>query len=107
MAIDDSNMPAHILRTRASENHLFLLFSNMAGGGYSGESSVIGPDGKVLAKADGIDEQVIFAEIDLGAEAYAAKRTRNPLLQWRRPELYGVIGEAEKWEKPSKRPGGF
>jgi predicted amidohydrolase len=103
----DAFVAAHTLRTRAVENHVFLLCANNAGPGFCGDSCVIGPDGAVLVSAPDVEEGMFVAEIDLGADAYVAARKVNPMLEWRRPELYASIGEEERWEKPSQRPGGF
>jgi predicted amidohydrolase len=99
----DGDVAAFTLRARATENHLFLLCANNAGSEFCGDTCVIGPDGKVLAIAKGTEEQMVLAELDLGADAYKVKREINPMLEWRRPELYGAIGDEELWEKPSTR----
>jgi predicted amidohydrolase len=103
----DPFVAAHTLRARAAENHVFLACANLAGAPFCGGSCVLGPDGAVLASVDGTEERMVSAEIDLGADAYAAARAVNPMLEWRRPELYAALGEEERWEKPSQRPGGF
>ncbi len=42
--------------------------------------------GKVLAKAQGYEEDIIYADIDL-----AETRKRTALLSKRRPDLYGLV----------------
>ncbi|MCW5253013.1 carbon-nitrogen family hydrolase [Streptomyces sp. SHP 1-2] len=56
---------------RAVENQMYVLACNAAGEQGSvelgGHSRVVGPWGEVLAEADGADEQVVSADIDLAA----------------------------------------
>jgi 5-aminopentanamidase len=97
----DASIHEYTLRTRAVENHCFLLYANNATDAFSGGSSIVGPDGRVLAIADGTSEQMVIAEVDLSRERYRATTEINPMLEWRRPELYGAICEAETWDKPT------
>jgi predicted amidohydrolase len=101
----DGDVAAFTLRARATENHCFILYANQAGSGFCGGSSVVGPDGQVLGTIDGIEEGMVVVDLDVGHERYKSTRTMNPMLEWRRPELYGKIGEEERWEKPSWHEG--
>ena len=86
------------LRTRASENGVWVLASNRAGVEavegrevlMFGNSCVIDPGGTVVARAasgtEGKGFEVVIAEIDL-AEAQA-QRIRVPYFRDRRPEVY-------------------
>lgn len=70
-----------MIPTRSLENGVFLAYANHGGREgdlvYLGHSCIVGPDGSDLARA-GAKEEVIVAEIDLGA--IAAARTRLPYL---------------------------
>jgi len=74
-----------LLRARAIENQSYVVATNRVGRGgrlrYVGDSTVIGPLGKVLADA-GDDETVIVAEVD--AAHVAEVRAEFPFLQDRR-----------------------
>jgi predicted amidohydrolase len=74
-----------LLRARAIENQAYVVATNRVGSGgrltYVGDSTVIGPQGKVLADA-GADETVIVAEVD--AAHVAEVRAEFPFLQDRR-----------------------
>ncbi|EIN10914.1 carbon-nitrogen hydrolase [Punctularia strigosozonata HHB-11173 SS5] len=97
----DASIHEYTLRTRAVENHCFILYANNATDAFSGGSCVVGPDGQVLTIADGTAEEMVIAEVDLSRERYQAKIKVNPMLEWRRPELYGALCETEKWDKPT------
>ena len=88
------------LRTRASENGVWVLASNRAGAEavegreviMFGNSCVIDPGGNVVARAasgsEGKGFEAVVAEIDL-AEA-RAQRIRVPYFRDRRPEVYAL-----------------
>lgn len=81
-----------LLRARAIENQVFVLAANQAnsdnpGPRYYGNSCMVDPWGKVLAKA-GAGEGVLFGEIRL--ERVDDVRARLPSLGARRPEAYGL-----------------
>lgn len=80
-------------RARALDNGIFLAGSDAileaehftcAGG-----SLIAGPDGRVMASANYGEEGIIAAEIDTGR--IVERRKDLPLLQQRRPELYGSL----------------
>ena len=75
-----------LLRARAIENELFVLATGKAGDRYVGRSRAIDPLGRVLACAEGKDEELVCCTIDT-SEIVTARDTM-PLLAHRRPELY-------------------
>jgi predicted amidohydrolase len=84
------------LRARAAENQCFVVASGQygvepkSGIGFVGRSMVVDPWGVVLATAPD-DECCISADIDLSF--IETVRQRYPLMEQRRPELYGAITE--------------
>jgi predicted amidohydrolase len=78
-----------MVRTRAYENQLFLAYANHCGAEgdlvYCGQSCIIAPDGRDLARA-GSGEALIAAELDFAG--MDASRRLNTYLRDRRPEVY-------------------
>lgn len=74
-----------LLRARAIENELFVAGVSRADAGYIGQSCIVDPQGVVVA-AGGPDEDLVVARID--AAKIAEVRSRMPVLDHRRPELY-------------------
>ena len=61
---------AFMLSTRALENNVWLVMADKVGVEantvtYSGRSSIISPDGKVVIEASSAEEEIIFADINL------------------------------------------
>jgi len=86
------------LRTYAINHGLFIVCANRSGKErlgneereFAGDSSIIAPDGEILAQAsDQTKPEVLVAEIDL--EEVKKERLRFPILRDRRPELYGLL----------------
>jgi deaminated glutathione amidase len=80
-----------MVRARAIENQVFVLAANQVGehpGGHrsGGQSMIVDPWGRVLARLDG-EPGYAVARLDF-AEQDAIRR-RVPLLEHRRPEVYG------------------
>lgn len=75
-----------LLAARAIENEMFVAGVCRADDGYIAQSCVFGPDGALLASG-GAREGLVVAEIDY--DAIAQVRAAMPLLDHRRPELYG------------------
>ncbi|MBO0369408.1 carbon-nitrogen hydrolase family protein [Pseudomonas putida] len=77
------------VRARAQENQCYLLYANYCGAEgdihYCGQSSIIGPDGAVLALA-GEDECQLHAELD--RQQVVAGRQAFPYLQDLRRDLH-------------------
>jgi predicted amidohydrolase len=83
----------NFLTTRALENGLFLAACNHVGAEgdwqMSGQSMVIDPLGKIIAKAGGSNEEIVLAEFT--REQVIDARRRFPLFRDRRPDAYGPI----------------
>lgn len=82
------------LRARAAENQCFVVASGQygkepkSGLGFVGRSMIVDPWGVIIATASD-DEGVVTAHLDL--DLVNTVRGRYPLLEQRRPELYGRI----------------
>jgi predicted amidohydrolase len=82
------------LRARAAENQTFVVASGQygkepkSGLGFVGRSMIVDPWGVIIATASD-DEGVVTAHLDL--DLVKTVRGRYPLLEQRRPELYGRI----------------
>jgi len=88
-----------ITLARAAENRVFLLTANRVGkerrGEFCGWSQIVDPYGKRLAEADGVEERLLVADLDL-----AQARDKDYVIPGeyelhlfgdRRPELYGLL----------------
>jgi predicted amidohydrolase len=80
-----------LLRARAIENQCFVAATNCAGPcgaeTFGGRSAVISPWGETLVEASTDQAELLTLTIDLDRVAEA--RQRIPILQDRRPDLYG------------------
>lgn len=82
------------LRARAAENQVFVVASGQVGTepasgiGFVGRSAVVDPWGTIVATAPDV-EGVVTSHLDLNL--IEVMRNRYPLLDQRRPELYGDI----------------
>ena len=107
----DTLTPMCVVPTRAMENGLFVVYSNLSGdaecdelGGlmrFCGRSAIIGPDGTDLARAQGYPvhhddesntgtgEQLLCAELQ--PNRFVEFSQRNPYMTVRRPELYASL----------------
>lgn len=78
------------VRCRAYENQCYLVYANYCGAEdeiqYCGHSSIVGPDGSILAMA-GRDEVMLSADLDL--QRVHDGREHTPYLQDLRSELHG------------------
>ena len=86
-----------MVRARAIENQVFMLAANQVGahpGGHhsGGRSLIVDPWGAVLAR---MGEEVGYASAELDFAEQDAIRRRVPLLEHRRPEVYGWTGDSE------------
>jgi predicted amidohydrolase len=80
-----------MVRARAIENQVFVLAANQVGehpGGHrsGGQSMIVDPWGRVLAR---LGEEPGYAVAQLDFAEQDAIRRRVPLLEHRRPEVYG------------------
>lgn len=71
-----------VIRTRAFENQVYVAYVNHADSDetnqYQGLSSIVAPDGTVLAAAGETGDAILFAQIN--PDAYSNSRTINPYL---------------------------
>lgn len=74
-----------LLSARAIENEIFVAGVSRDDSGYIGRSVVFGPDGVAIAEG-GAAEELVVATVDLSA--IDEVRSRMPVLQHRRPQLY-------------------
>jgi predicted amidohydrolase len=86
-----------LVRARAIEDQMFMLAVNRVGAQefprtgrveYFGRSLIVDPGGKVLAEGSDGKEELLTAEIDLSL--VERLRRKLPVLQDRRPEVYGL-----------------
>lgn len=72
----------HMIRVRAFENQVFVVYADNADADarfeYQGLSSIVAPDGSVLASAPEYGDALIYAEID--RDAFAQIKEENPYL---------------------------
>lgn len=82
-------IPETLVPTRAWENQIFMAYANRCGEEngmrYVGLSSIVAPDGGILAKA-GNAEELLFADVQ--PRDYAQSRKDNPYLLDCRRELF-------------------
>ncbi|MBI4715817.1 MAG: NAD+ synthase, partial [Nitrospirae bacterium] len=102
-----------MLATRASDNAVFLAYTNMVGGQdellFDGHSLLIRPDGEVAARGKAFEEDLIVADLDLGEVARARlrdPRRRGTVLVQGGPEGFPVekIHRSDAGPSPGKKP---
>lgn len=85
---------------RSMENHLYFVAANRVGEengfGFCGRSSICGPDGIILAKAEGDEETILYGEADVQlARNKRIERTKGAHVidrfQDRVPDFYGGL----------------
>jgi nitrilase len=59
----------------------------------AGESQIVAPDGTVLACASLDQEEVVYADIELGDADNKLRPDGSDIFHWRRPELYVALGQ--------------
>ena len=78
------------VRTAAFQNGYFAALANRVGVEvklrFSGESFVVDPEGKVVARSESPEEELLLADLDLAA--CATSTARRLFWRHRRPELY-------------------
>jgi predicted amidohydrolase len=78
------------MRVAAFQNGYFVALCNRVGEEerltFAGESFVCAPDGRVIARAAALRDQILYADIDLSQAADS--HARRLFLKHRRPELY-------------------
>ncbi len=89
-------VPRVLVPTRAYENSVCVAYANRCGSEgdlvYPGESCIVGPDGRDLARA-GDGEALISAELD--TPMFEKARLFNTFLANRRPSLYGALTDGK------------
>ncbi len=116
-ALDEASL--HI-PVRAAENRVFIVAANKVGPLIpeallepvsqatsiprhflfgAGESQIVAPDGKVLARASADREEVVYADIDPTLADIKRRPDGTDVFSARRPELYRSIGQ----KPPAKR----
>ncbi|WP_136056985.1 carbon-nitrogen hydrolase family protein [Microbacterium sp. K24] len=85
-----AHVAERLIPVRAWENQIHVVYVNRVGGEgdltYVGRSSIVAPDGEVLASLGATDVGLLIATID--PQATRRARQENPYLADRRPELY-------------------
>src|SRR4051794_8216560 len=78
------------LQVAAFQNGYYTALCNRVGEEdcltFSGESFVCAPDGRVIARAPGMQDAILYADIDLAATG--ASHARRLFMRDRRPNLY-------------------
>jgi len=84
------------LQVAAFQNGYFAALVNRVGREeeleFAGESYVVDPDGRVIARAPRGHDQILYADCDLAKNA--ASHAARHFLEDRRPEVYGSMGLA-------------
>lgn len=84
-----------MLATRAADNGLFVAYVNLVGGQdelvFDGSSAVFAPDGDVVARAHQFEEQLLTADLDVGA--VFRSRLRDPRPRSEPASLTARIGQ--------------
>ena len=79
------------MRVAAFQNGYFVALCNRVGQeeclAFAGESFVCAPDGAVVARAAKLQDEILYAQIDLTDTGHS--HARRLFLRHRRPELYG------------------
>lgn len=92
--------PEFVVRSRAAENHLYLIAANRVGEErgttYLGHSIIADPDGRVLAEANASDEVILYAQIDPSKSdekhlIFRPGEYELALFGDRRPTLYSTL----------------
>lgn len=80
------------MQVAAFQNGYFVALCNRVGPEdcitFGGESFVCAPDGRVIARAAALEEEILHADLDIGEAAVS--HARRLFLQHRRPELYAA-----------------
>ena len=78
------------MQVASFQNGYFVALCNRVGREacvtFAGESFVCAPDGRVIARAPSMRDDILYAEIDLGETA--SSHARRLFLRNRRPDLY-------------------
>ena len=87
-----------MLTTRASDNGLYVSYTNMVGGQdelvFDGGSMVFDPSGKRIAQGSQFAEELVVVDID--ADAVMGERLHDPRLRTENPTTLAEIGTPER-----------
>lgn len=91
------------LPARAHDNGLFILFSNGVGADAdevrTGNAMILDPYGRIVEETWVADNAMVSAELDL---SLLAMSTGRRWIHGRRPELYGILTEAQGYERDAR-----
>jgi NAD+ synthase (glutamine-hydrolysing) len=77
-ALKKQDFKENFLRSRASDNLCFLVYTNLVGANdelvFNGESLVIDPKGDIIAKAKAFEEDILHVSLDI-KEVFTKRRT--------------------------------
>lgn len=101
-----------MLATRAADNGVFVAYVNLVGGQdelvFDGSSAVFAPDGDAVARAHQFEEQLLAADLDVGAVFRSRLRDPRPRsepaglpAQIGRPAIVAVSERAADVDKPA------
>lgn len=92
-ANSDAFVLSHIVRVRAFENLMFVVYCNATGEPFCGTSTVAAPTGSpVLVHPRG--EACGVVTVEPHAAEWDRGRERNPFFKHRRPDVYGAVARA-------------
>jgi len=94
--------------TRSLENRVYTVTASRTGtetvGGltvsFTGKSQIVSPKGERLAQADGAEECVKIARVDLGLARDKRVTSRNDIFRDRRPDVYAPARDGEGMASP-------
>ena len=102
---------ASVINARAIENAVYYIAVNRVGSergfDFIGRSKIVDPSGQTLAESHGLDEEILYAEID------PAKSRRKHIIRVpakheidrmadRRPEMYGLLVKPHSLKSPGR-----
>lgn len=91
------------LPARAHDNGLFVLFSNGVGldNGEirTGNAMILDPYGRIIGETCSSNDTMVSADLDLDLLSMSTGRR---WIHGRRPELYGILGESQGYERDAR-----
>jgi N-carbamoylputrescine amidase len=95
------------MRANAITNALFIFRVNRVGSekkqDFYGKSFCVTPEGELIDKPSGMQEGIVFANIDL--QDIGMTRREWTFLRDRRPEVYGEVAGL-RWQRERRTAGG-
>ena len=84
-----------ILTAKAKENRAHIVYANLVGGQdeliFDGYSMVVDPGGKIVARAEGFEEELLIADIDPGKANRPASKAKVAKLMPEDEEVYNAL----------------